>query len=154
MRNPAVSHRQGALESICRRYGVGLVYLFGSQAEAGKRYLDGEAVKPEAGSDLDVGVVFLEPPATAVPVYGDLYAELAGLLEPFEVDLVFLHEVSALFRHQAILGKAAYIADEGFQEDYEERVLKEAADLGFKKRIFDEEVLEAIRDGYFEIKPR
>ncbi len=153
MGNGTTGQRMAILEQICRHYGLGLVYLFGSQAEAGKRYIEGESIVPEQGSDLDVGVVFLDPPASAVPVYGDLYADLSELLEPFRVDLVFLHEVSALFRYEAILGDVVYAVNEGFQEVFEERVMKEAADLKYKKRIFNAEVLEAIRDGYFEVKP-
>jgi len=145
--------RQAVLGEIARRHGAGLVYLFGSQAEAGSRHLRGGEAAPEAGSDLDIGIVFVSPPPSAVPVYGDLYAELTGLFEPFTVDLVFLHEVSSLFRYEAILGECAYAASDAFQEEFEERTMKEAADLKFKKRIFDQEVLEAIRDGYFEVKP-
>ncbi len=144
--------RQETLSGIARRYGVALVYLFGSQAEAGSRHLRGGEAVAAPGSDLDIGVVFISPPASAVPIYGELYAELAGLFEPFTVDLVFLHEVSALFRYEAILGERAYAASDAFQEEFEERTMKEAADLKFKKRIFDQEVLEAIRDGYFEVK--
>lgn len=147
------TNRTEALGEICRRYGLGLVYLFGSQAEVGERYLEGDAFLPVRGSDLDVGVVFINPPDSAVPIYGELYAELSSLLDPFEVDLVFLHEVDSLFRYQVILGELVYAVNEAFQEEFEERVMKEAADLRFKKRIFDEEVLEAIRDGYFEVKP-
>jgi predicted nucleotidyltransferase len=144
--------RQEILGEIAGRRGVALVYVFGSQSQAGARYLQGELAVAESGSDLDVGVVFIDPPASAVPVYGDLYAELTHLFEPFTVDLVFLHEVSALFRYEAIRGECVYAASDAFQEEFEERTMKEAADLKFKKRIFDQEVLEAIRDGYFEVK--
>lgn len=146
------TNRQEILGEIARRPGAALVYLFGSQAQAGARYLRGEEAVAESGSDLDVGVVFFHPPASAVPIYGEIYAELTHLFEPFRVDLVFLHEVNAIFRYEAILGECVYAASDAFQEEFEERTMKEAADLKFKKRIFDQEVLEAIRDGYFEVK--
>ena len=145
--------RQAVLGEIARRHGAGLVYLFGSQGEAGSRDLRGGGGAPPTGSAGAVRGGLISPPASAVPVYGDLYAELTGLFEPFTVDLVFLHEVSSLFRYEAILGECAYAASDAFQEEFEERTMKEAADLKFKKRIFDQEVLEAIRDGYFEVKP-
>ena len=50
--------RLSTLEQQCRAYGVLAVYLFGSRVADGMRALAGEALDP-AGSDLDVGVVFL-----------------------------------------------------------------------------------------------
>lgn len=51
-------------------------------------------------------------------------------------------------------GEMVYCKDELFLEEYEERVMKMASDLSFKKMDFEKDFLEAIRDGYFEIEHR
>jgi predicted nucleotidyltransferase len=48
------------IDRVCREHGLLSVYLFGSRADDGQRLLEGEAVARE-GSDLDVGLVFLDP---------------------------------------------------------------------------------------------
>jgi predicted nucleotidyltransferase len=47
-----------------------MIYLFGSQAEAGKRYIDGEDVSVEPYSDLDIAVYFEEIPPAPILTYG------------------------------------------------------------------------------------
>jgi hypothetical protein len=37
-------------------------------------------------------------------------------------------------------------------DEFEERIMKKAEDLLFKKRIFDKEIMEAMQDGYVEFK--
>lgn len=143
------------LEEIFKKHGVILAYLFGSQKEAGIAFLNGE--NPEAGdsSDLDIGVLFTKFPQDVFEAYGELYADLSVFFEPFAVDLVFLQETDTLFQYEVISGgEMVYCKDESFLEEYEERVMKMASDLSFKKMDFEKDFLEAIRDGYFEIEHR
>lgn len=43
---------------VCQRYAIALVYLYGSKAEEGLRYLRGENIKiDDRLTDIDVGVV-------------------------------------------------------------------------------------------------
>ena len=142
------------LAELLRKYRVKIVYLFGSRKETGTAFLAGEVQKIEEGSDLDIGVVFNELPKRPFEVYGELYADLSILFEPFMVDLVFLQETDALFQYEAIKGELVYCEDELFLDDYEEMVMKRAADLSYKKIEFEKDFLEAIRDGYFEIEYR
>jgi predicted nucleotidyltransferase len=140
-----------ALDRIFEKHGVKIAYLFGSQQEAGLSFLQGKSIDIEKGSDLDVGVVFERLPQKAFDVYGDLFADLSLELDPFAVDLVFLQETNSLFQYEAICGKRVYCKDEFFCDDYEELVMKKASDLAFKRKEFERDFLEAIRDGYFEI---
>jgi predicted nucleotidyltransferase len=143
------------LKKIAEKYGIALIYLFGSQAKNGVAYLYDRSYKIKKESDLDIGVVFKNFPINVkekVKVFGDLYTNLALLFDPFEIDLIFLQEVNSLLQLEAIKGVAIYIEDETFQEEYEELVMKKAEDLRFKKREFDKEVLEARKNGYFEVK--
>lgn len=139
------------VKEIAVRYGCILVYLFGSQAEKGRRYLGGEDVVPERLSDLDIAVSFETPPET-IDIYGSLYREFSDLFEPFEVDLVFIHEVDTIFRYEIIKGVRVYEESIETADQFEEDVLRKAGDLCFKKKAFDMEVMEAIGNGYFQFE--
>lgn len=150
-----MENRLEKLQIIAKRYGVALIYLFGSQAKKGLDYLYGKFCKIKKGSDLDIGIVFKKFPYDVnekFRIYGNLYVDLANLFEPFNIDLIFLQEVNSLLQLEAIKGFAVYVEDEIFQEDYEELVMKKAEDLRFKKKEFYKEVLEARKDGYFKIE--
>jgi hypothetical protein len=146
--------RQETLISILRQYGVKAAYLLGSQKDAGVSFLNGNAPVVEEKVDLDIGVLFEKLPEDAFQAYGEIYADLSIFFEPFRVDLVFLQETGALFQYEAIKGEIVFCDDELFLEEYEERVMKMASDLSFKKIEFEKDFLEAIKDGYFEIEHR
>lgn len=139
------------LKEIFAGYGVKLAYLFGSQKEKGAEFLSGKTEKPERGSDLDIGLVFGQFPREPLEIYGELYAGLAVIFEPFEIDLVFLQETEVLFQYEAIKGILIYSEDEVFLDSYEEMIMKQAGDLCYKKMEFEEDFLEAVQNGYFEI---
>lgn len=140
------------LQAITEKYNIGIVYLFGSQAEIGKRYIEGYDIMPDASSDLDIAVVFRERPENEIKAYGLIYLDLSKLFDPFEIDLVFLHELNAIFRYEIIKGIRVYAEDEQFADSLEEAIMKEAEDLLFKRKEFYEDIMEAIRDGYFEFE--
>ena len=146
--------RQERLINILRQHGVKAAYIFGSQKDAGIAFLKEIAPRINGKADLDIGVIFEKLPEDVFTVYGEMYADLSLFFEPFRVDLVFLQETAILFQYEAILGEIVYCDDESFLEAYEERVLKMASDLSFKKNDFERDFLEAIKDGYFEIAHR
>ncbi|MEK6682076.1 MAG: nucleotidyltransferase domain-containing protein [Nitrospirota bacterium] len=140
------------ITDIAERFGCILIYLFGSQAGKGKGFLEGEDAAPDPFSDLDVAVAFENPPTEAMKIYGEMYKEISMLFEPFNIDLVFMHEMSALFQYEIIKGIRIYEKDEHVADEFEEEVMKRAEDMLFKKKIFDSEVMEAIEDGYSEFE--
>jgi len=142
------------LTHIFKKHGVRIAYLFGSQKEAGIAFLEGVAQKIDDEVDLDIGVVFKIFPEDAFEAYGELYANLSLFFEPFTVDPVFLQETDALFQYEAITGELVFSDDELYLEEYEEQVMKRASDLSFKRNEFEKDFLEAVKDGYFEIKHR
>ncbi len=147
--------KKNGLEDIFKQYGIIVAYLFGSQKEMGIAFLRGEVTTVDEASDLDIGVLFQKLPQDTFGVYGELYADLSIFFEPFSVDLVFLQEADILFQYEVISGgERVYSKDELILEEYEERVIKMASDLSFKKIEFEKDFLEAIRDGYFEIEHR
>lgn len=140
------------IRNTAKKYGIALVYLFGSQAENGARYLKGDHIRVEDLSDLDVAVAFENIPSQAVKIYGVLYKELSEIFAPFYIDLVFMHEVETLFQYEIIKGEKIFEKDEFLTDELEERIMKMAEDLAVKQKIMNKEILEAIEDGYFEFE--
>lgn len=129
--------RKDTVNGIAEKFGIILVYLFGSQADKGRTYLGGKEVSPDPFSDLDVAVAFKKHPAETIKVYGSLYKEISELFGPFNIDLLLMHEVNCLFQYEIIKGVRIYEKDESTADEYEERIIKTAEDLIFKKRNFD-----------------
>lgn len=140
------------IRRIAEQFDCILIYFFGSQAERGRRYLEGEVVRPEDFSDLDVAVAFRNPPAETIRIYGEIYKEISEVLEPFNIDLIFVHEMNPLFQHEIIKGIRIYEKEEDLTDEFEEGVMKRAEDLVFKKRVLDREIMEAIENGYIEFE--
>lgn len=141
-----------SINDIADKYGILSIYLFGSQADNGRRYMEGNNVIPDPLSDLDVAVAFVNPSADIMKNYGPLYREFSNIFVLFNIDLVFMHEVNSLFQYEIIKGIRIYEKDETLVDEYEERIMKRAGDLQYTKRILDKEIMEAIEDGYFEFE--
>jgi len=131
--------------------GVKAAYLFGSQKKAGVAFLNNAVLHIDKEADLDIGVVFERLPEDVFDIYGELYADLSILFDPFNIDLVFLQETDTLFQYEAILGELIYCGDQFFIDEYEEKVMKVASDLSFKKAESEKDFIEAVKNGYFEI---
>ena len=142
------------IRNITQKYGIVLIYLFGSQSENGARYLQGDSMNAEDLSDLDLAVSFKSIPSDPMKIYGALYKELSEVFEPFNIDLVFMHEVDTLFQYEIIKGLRIFEKDVSLADELEEMIMKRAEDLAFKKRIMNKEILEAIEDGYIEFEYR
>lgn len=142
------------ITELAEKFDCILIYFFGSQADKGRRYLEGDEVKADPFTDLDVAVAFRTSPVKAIKIYGEIYKEISKALEPFHIDLVFIHEQGILFQYEIIKGIRIYEKSERFTEEFEEGVMKRAGDLLFKKRILDREIMEAIDDGYIEFEYR
>lgn len=136
------------LKEICRRYGVVLLYIFGSQQEAGLALLAGEKrVPPDQLTDIDVGVVIKDglPPAyERAKLYARLYNELEDLFRPFRLDLVLLQENHSVFQAEAVArGKCVYAESDELKDEYEMSVLRRAADFRWVlEKFYEEKLLE------------
>lgn len=140
------------IRTLAEAYDLSLIYLFGSQAIPGIQYLKGIEVVPDEMSDLDIAVAFQNPPVLPMETYGHLYRDIGKIFDPFDIDLIFMHEVNILLQYEIIKGVRIYEADEFLADQFEEKIMKLAADLIIKKRIMDREIMEAIEDGYFQFE--
>jgi len=147
-----MDNRISNLNKILQKHAVILSYLFGSQKDNGMKYLHGQKIEIDRNSDLDIGILLETPPPHLYRFYGNLYYDLSMLFEPFNVDIVFLHEINSIFKFEIINGHRIYALDEKFADDYEENVMKLASDLFFKRKMFEKDFYEALENGYFEIE--
>ena len=144
--------RADKLRTAFKKNGVVLAYLFGSNQDIGRRFLEGSSEVVGETSDLDIGLLITPSSQTMYENYGNLFLELSRIFAPFEVDLVLLHEVHSLLKFEIIRGHRIYADDEPFADSYEELVMKFASDLDVKRRLFEPDFIKAIEDGYFEIE--
>lgn len=144
--------KESKLSKVFESYGVKLAYLFGSQQDLGLNFLKKGDKSILKNSDLDIGVFLDKIPSGMFKFYGDLYHDLSELFEPFKVDIIVLNEVNHLLKFEIIKGHRLYAESSDFADDYEESVMKIAADLDFKRKMFKEDFLEALKNGYFEIE--
>ncbi len=114
--------RAGLIRSVLDRYAASLVavYLFGSEAR-------GEA---SAGSDVDLGVLFAEPPAPTLDNVGfQLEAELERALGR-EVQVVVLNDASPDLVHRVLRdGRLLLDRDTSRRIAFEVRARNEYFDL-------------------------
>lgn len=141
------------ISAICEKYNVALCYLFGSRQKEGAALMEGRQVEiADPESDIDFAVLFKTLPENNLDTYALLSMDLQDIVAPFRADLLFLHEVDHLIQLEAIKGIVVYESDEERREEYEQRVMKFAADEREFFRRNEQDMLEAIRDGYFEFE--
>jgi predicted nucleotidyltransferase len=120
----------GGLSSICLRYGINTLYVFGSRApEIAGLVRTGQSLPDTTTSDVDIGVLpksgySLDPQAKV-----RLMAELEDLFGAGRVDLVSLPEAPPFLAVEIIRGELLYDADPDRSAEYELFVLRRAADL-------------------------
>ena len=119
--------RRIGLEKVRDRFGLLVVYLFGSRAHDGLRLLEGNPVE-KAASDLDVGVVFAGAGPEPLRL-GELQLALEDVFAPLRVDLVPLQKVDPLFQFRAIDGHRVTASDMTRVNFFELGVMRLAAEL-------------------------
>jgi len=144
--------KETKLRKIFEKFSVKLAYLFGSQQDSGLNFLKKGEKSILKNSDLDIGILLKKIPSNMYKFYGDLYHDVSELFEPFQVDIIFLNEINHLLKFEIIKGHRIFAESLNFADDYEESVMKIAADLDFKRKMFKEDFLEALKNGYIEIE--
>ena len=141
-------NRNAELEKLSKKNKINLIYLFGSQAQKGLALLNGASVKADDYlEDLDIGIVLRDelPAAEGMPTfYSKLYNQISTLFEPLKLDLVLLQEQHSVFQAEAVYGICIYAESKLIQEEYEENILRRAADFRPVLEKFYEERLEEL----------
>jgi len=118
-----------SLNEICHRYGVAILYSFGSRAGEVAGLMEGRLSQlPESDSDLDIGIKFAEK----IPSVQQKIA-LASDLEYFfkcrRVDLVLLEEADPFLALEIVRGTRLFALDEREADEYDLSVLRRAGGL-------------------------
>jgi hypothetical protein len=110
---------------------VGLAYFFGSQKDLGPQVLDGQEVNPALASDLDLGIVLLDPPLeyrTLERVRKTLQELLQPLFPSVPLHVLLLPEENAHVQYAAIHGILVYAVNDTFVREYRIKVFTLYAD--------------------------
>lgn len=147
-RHNSVMSKNEELKIFAEGNNIVLIYLFGSMVDKGLKCLENKPVTVcDQLEDLDIGIILKEnlPEPEALPaLYSRLYHQISSIFEPLKVDLVLLQEKHSVFQAEAVYGKCIYAKSKDLQEEYEENVLRKAADFRPVIEKFYEERLEDI----------
>jgi hypothetical protein len=125
-----MNKRQAALDQICRKFDVALLYSFGSRAAQVREWVEGQWDRLPAGpSDADFGVQPLAGKKWSVREKVELAGMLEELLPISRVDLVCLREADPFVAAEIIRGERLFAADSHEADEYELYVLRRAGDL-------------------------
>lgn len=127
---PACDDRLAMLATLCNRFQVDILYLFGSRSDEVYRWLTGaEPALAPGPSDVDVGV----KPHRGVHMWVHDKVDLAIALEDWlgvnRVDLVSLDDADAFLAAEIIRGARVYERDGYEADEYDLYVLRRAGDL-------------------------
>ncbi len=116
------------IETLCKKYQVKAMYVFGSRAAKMLHALEDDAYQfQHSQSDLDIGVLTHSPFSIDDKV--SLALELENLLDVPRVDLLILQEVDAFLAANIIRGERIYAEDSYLADEYELYILRRAGDL-------------------------
>jgi predicted nucleotidyltransferase len=125
-----MNKRQVALEQICRRFDVGLLYSFGSRGVEVRDWVEEYRGQLAAGlSDADIGVKARAGKRWSVREKVQLADALEELLGISRVDLVCLTEADPFVAAEIIRGERLFAGDRHEADEYELYVLRRAGDL-------------------------
>ena len=138
-----------AIKSVCKQNRIDLLFLFGSQAESGFKYLNGKEVTPDRLGDLDIGIYVernkIEDTYKKLQYYGYILSELQEIIPVFEIDLILLNEVSVFILCEAFKGINLYEKSHTIYTDVLEYGVKMASDLYIPRKMYYDDVLKEIQ---------
>ena len=130
------------IESICRRYHIDTLYVFGSRAEELANYARGKGKMANwKNVDADMGVLSNQNCRLNVTDRVRLTTDLEDLLGVCRVDLVILSEASPFLALDVIRGEELYSADADRTAEYELYILRKAGDLAYFERQRRKQIL-------------
>lgn len=114
----------------CRRHAITDLYVFGSRSqEIAGRLRNEPRDKTDGPSDVDIGVLPVQPGAFGPEERVRLMIELEDLFQVERVDLVVLPEADPYLALDVIRGELLYTRDPDQQARHELFVLRRAGDL-------------------------
>jgi len=123
------------IDETCKRFGVEILFTFGSRAKEIYRLVKGERpLDRTATSDVDIGIKTRPSTALSVREKVQLGMALEDILGVNRVDLCLLNEVDPFVAVNIIRGERLYCDDSYRADEYELYILRRAGDLAFLER--------------------
>lgn len=122
--------RYKVLEQICDKFGIAILYSFGSRSREVYEWLAGIRAELAPGpSDVDIGVYLPFDAPWSVNQTVLLMVELEDLIGVNRVDLVLLASADPFVAAEVIRGERLYARDANEADEYDLYVLRRAGDL-------------------------
>ncbi|MCX8116805.1 MAG: nucleotidyltransferase domain-containing protein [Desulfobacterota bacterium] len=116
------------IQRIASRYGLQMIYVFGSRAKEVLALVEGRIERLSAGpSDLDIGVKPNKPLTVEEKVRIGLFFE--DLFEVNRVDLIVIPEAPVFLALEIVTGEILYVHDSSYEAEYQLYIMRQAADL-------------------------
>lgn len=133
------------VESICHRYHIDILYVFGSRAKELANYASGKGkIASEKNVDVDLGVLPAQKYHLNVKDRVRLTVDLEDLIGVCRVDLVILSEASPFLALDVIRGEELYSADPNRTAEYELYILRTVGDLAYFERRRRKQILTGV----------
>ncbi len=135
-----MANLKSELETLAEKYGIKIIYAFGSRAKEALEMLEGkrERLSP-SNSDLDIGIL-VESPLT-IEEKIDIAIALEDLFHAPQVDLVVLNHAPPFLALEVVCGELLYAKDPRHEAEYQLFIMSLAAELEPYRRIREEMVL-------------
>jgi hypothetical protein len=130
-------HRK--VRELCDRYGLDVMYAFGSRSqEIAGHFQDGGELDKAATADIDIGAKVKKGSTLSARDKAALAIDLEELLGVQRVDLVILSEADSFLAANIIRGERVFCRDAYLADEYELYVLRRAGDLApFERERLD-----------------
>lgn len=118
------------LRSVCRAYGVEILYVFGSRTnEIRSAVFSGCPVDQRTAADVDLAIKIEHRRQLSVRQKAELAIELEDLLDVGCVDLVLVTDADPFLAVNIIRGARLFCEDDYLADEYELYILRRAGDL-------------------------
>ncbi len=118
------------LASLCQKFGVEILYAFGSRAQEVWEWTLGQRERLAPGpSDVDIGAKPAPQAAFGLRQQVEFSLALEELLGVEQVDVVSLREADPFLAANIIRGERLYARDPDQADEYELYILRRAGDL-------------------------
>jgi predicted nucleotidyltransferase len=118
------------IKTLCKNYGVDILYTFGSRSKEVAGFLFGEGANLISGpSDVDIGVKMVSGRKLDVKEKVFISISLEDLLGVGRVDLVVLSEADPFLAAEIIRGERLFAMDDTGADEFELYILRRAGDL-------------------------
>ncbi len=116
------------LKQLAEKYGLQIIYAFGSRAKEALDLVEGKIKKLSKGiSDLDIGI----KPERRLNVEEKVEIALAleDIFDVSRVDLVVIPEVGVFLALEIVKGELLYAKDAVYEAEYQLYIMRQAAEL-------------------------